>query len=159
MRMPSFLCNVVLCMLSLTAVAMAEAVPRRCLELPPSEGNPRNSEGSFVALKDGRIMYIYSRYNGKGGDDADPADLAARYSADGGETEDRIVVKNEGRMNVMSVSLLRLMDGRIALFYLRTNSYYEELPYVRYSSDEGETWTEPVPCVLEPNGYYLTTCP
>ncbi len=155
-----FFCHMFWCMLSTAAmaVAAAEAVPHRCLELPPGEGNPRNSEGAFLALKDGRILYIYSRYNGKAGDDADPADLAARYSSDGGETwtqKDEIVVKNEGGMNVMSVSLLRLMDGRIAFFYLRTNTYYEELPYVRYSSDEGVTWTEPAPCVLEPNGYYV----
>ncbi len=95
------------------------------LELPAGPGNPRNSEGSFVALKDGRILFAYSRYRGAM-DWADhaTADIAARTSADGGRTwsqDDRIIVPNEGRLNVMSASLLRLADGRVALFYLRKN--------------------------------------
>jgi len=48
--------------------------------------------------------------------------LAARYSDDGGRSwtdEDVVVVENEGGMNVMSVSLLRLQNGDIAFFYLR----------------------------------------
>ena len=28
------------------------------LELPPVKGNPRNSEGAFIELKDGRIMLV-----------------------------------------------------------------------------------------------------
>lgn len=35
--------------------------------------------------------------------------------------DDTEVVPNEGAMNVMSVSLLRLQDDSIALFYLRKN--------------------------------------
>ena len=34
-------------------------------DLPHGVGNPRNSEGSFVRLQDGRILFVYSRYNGK----------------------------------------------------------------------------------------------
>ena len=83
----------------------------RTLELPPGAENPRNSEGSFVSLKDGRILFVYSHYTAGSGGDHDPAHLAGRYSSDGGRTwttEDRVIVENEGGMNVMSVSLLRL---------------------------------------------------
>ena len=38
---------------------------RPALELPPGPGNPRNSEGDFIELKDGRVLYAYSRFNGK----------------------------------------------------------------------------------------------
>lgn len=55
------------------------------LSLPPSHGNPRNSEGDFIKLKDGRIMFIYSRYVGTSSSDHAPAYLAARFPADGGK--------------------------------------------------------------------------
>lgn len=35
------------------------------LQLNPGENNPRNSEGDFVRLKDGRIMFIYTHFTGK----------------------------------------------------------------------------------------------
>ena len=31
------------------------------LNLSPGENNPRNSEGDFVRLKDGRIMFVFSQ--------------------------------------------------------------------------------------------------
>ena len=97
----------------------------RTLVLMPGPGNPRNSEGDFVQLKDGRILFVYSHfYDGRGGDH-DPAVLTARYSRDGGRTwttEDTPVIGNESGQNVMSVSLLRLQDGRIALSYTRKHS-------------------------------------
>jgi hypothetical protein len=128
------------------------------LELPASPGNPRNSEGSFVALADGRILFAYSRYRGER-DWADhaTADIAARVSADGGRTwseEDRILVPNEGRCNVMSASLLRLADGRIALFYLRKNGLRDCRLWMRTSTDEAATWSEPVLCIPAP-GYFV----
>ena len=57
-------------------------------------------------------------------------------------------------MNVMSVSLLRLNDGRIALFYLRKNSTSSCIPYLRISTDETATWSEPIRCI-ETDGYYV----
>ena len=50
----------------------------RPLLLRWTDSNPRNSEGSFVKLQDGRILYIYSHFVG-GGWDESPAYLAARY--------------------------------------------------------------------------------
>lgn len=34
------------------------------LRLVPGPDNPRNSEGSFITLKDGRILFIYSHFTG-----------------------------------------------------------------------------------------------
>ncbi len=149
------LCCAVAC---LSLCSMGTDVPRRVCELKSGPGNPRNSEGSFVDLKDGRIMFVFTRMNSTEGGDHGSADLAARYSSDGGETwtqECEIIVKNEGKRNVIEASLLRLQDGRIALFYLRDNSDFDERPYVRFSSDEGKTWTEPICCLAEPVGYYV----
>ncbi len=128
------------------------------LRLEPGPDNPRNSEGDFIALKSGRILFIYSRYFGQKGGDHSPAYLASRFSDDGGNTwssEDVKVVEREGTMNVMSVSLLRLKNGKIALFYLKKNSETDCIPMVRFSSDEAKTWTEPVACITDKQGYFV----
>jgi len=130
----------------------------RVLRLPPKEGNPRNSEGDFIWLKDGRILFIYTHFTGGGGDH-DRASLAQRVSSDGGVTwtaADTVVVAGEGSMNVMSVSLLRLTEDRIGLFYLRKNSLSDCRPVVRSSTDEGLTWGTPVDIIPESEvGYYV----
>ena len=124
--------------------------------LPPGPGNPRNTEGAFVTLRDGRILFAYSHFSGGGGDN-DAATIVGRFSSDGGRTwtaTDVPIVDREGDMNVMSVSLLRLQDGRIALFYVRKNSVSDCRPYLRYSSDEAKTWSEPVLCIRD-EGYFV----
>jgi hypothetical protein len=125
-----------------------------CLE--PGPGNPRNSEGDFINLKDGRILFVYSYFTAGTGDNAS-AFLAGRYSSDGGKTwtqKDVTILPNEGKMNTMSVSLLRLKNGKIAMLYLRKDS--EDLcePYIRFSDDEAQTWSDPVRCVIN-DGYYV----
>jgi len=122
----------------------------------PGPGHPRNSEGAFIQLKDGRILFAYSRFT-SGGGDSDHADIAGRYSSDGGETwtkDDVTLLGNEGGLNVMSVSLLRLADGRIAFFYLRKNATNDCIPYLRFSADEARTWSEPVRAIGE-KGYFV----
>lgn len=126
------------------------------LRLEPGENNPRNSEGDFIKLKDGKLLFVYTHFTESSGDYS-KAHLASRVSADGGKTwspEDKIVLENEGGINVMSVSLLRLQDGRIALFYLRKNSHTDCIPMMRVSSDETLTWSEPVECVSD-TAYYV----
>lgn len=124
--------------------------------LPPGRGNPRNTEGAFVTLRDRRILFAYTRFTGGGGDD-DEATIVGRYSKDGGrtwETEDHPIVDREGARNVMSVSFLRLRDGRIALFYLRKASTRDCRPYLRCSTDEGRSWSDPTLCIAD-NGYFV----
>ena len=124
--------------------------------LPPAVNNPRNSEGDFLPLKNGILMFVYSRFTGGSADDA-RADLAAIYSGDRGTTWSlryEPVLENEGKKNVMSVSLLRLSEGEIAMFYLRKNSSTDCLPMMRLSTDEGRGWNDAVPCIGE-EGYYV----
>ncbi|GAB3912034.1 hypothetical protein GCM10028803_54640 [Larkinella knui] len=134
------------------------AEKRLVLQLNPSPGNPRNSEGDFVTLKDGRILFIYSRFAGTSSSDFAAATLVGRYSGDGGKTwtpEDHPIVSNDGGMNVMSVSLLRLNDGRIALFYARKNAIDDCIPMMRISTDEAATWSEAIPCITDRKGYFV----
>ena len=130
----------------------------KTLELAPGPDNPRNSEGAFLPLNDGRLMFAYSRYTGTSKSDHATADIAARYSFDNGATwtgSDEIIVKNEGALNVMSVSLLRLQSGEIALFYLLKNSLSDCRPVMRRSFDEGKTWSAPVECITDEIAYYV----
>ena len=127
------------------------------LTLAPGDGNPRNSEGDFIQLEDGRVLFVYTHFTGGGGDHS-TAHLAGRYSSDGGRTwtnEDAVILPNEGGMNVMSVSLLRLEGDPIALFYLRKNATDDCRPIVRFSTDDAKTWSEPTLCIDEPVGYYV----
>ena len=128
------------------------------LQLPPSEQNPRNSEGDFIRLEDGRILLVYTHFTSGAADHA-TAFLAGRISDDSGKTwseQDTTVLANEGDQNVMSVSLLRLQDGRIALFYARKNSSEDCRPCVRFSDNEAKTWSEPIVCIPDAElGYYV----
>lgn len=130
----------------------------RVLIIPRGPDNPRNSEGDFITLKDGRILYVYSHYTGDSYMDDAPAFLAGRYSSDNGKTwtsTDQRIVEQEGKLNVMSVSLLRLKNGEIALFYLKKDSPEDCMPMVRFSSDEGKTWTAPRECITDRKGYFI----
>jgi hypothetical protein len=132
--------------------------PRMVLRLPPSDNNPRNSEGDFINLKDGRILFVYSHYTGDSGSDHAPAYLAGRHSSDGGRTwtdHDEVILPNEGGLNVMSVSLLRLQNDDIALFYLRKNSTEDCIPMMRISEDEAKSWSDPIPCITDKEGYFV----
>ena len=128
------------------------------LDLVPGPLRTRNSEGDLIRLKDGRILFSYTRFTSGTGQDHDAADIVARESADGGRTwssEDRVLVRNEGGLNVMESSFLRMKDGSLGLFYLRKNSNEDCRPVLRRSSDEGQTWSEPVVCVPDAQvGYY-----
>jgi hypothetical protein len=126
------------------------------LVIEPGKENPRNSEGDIIELKDGRLCLIYTRFTGGGGDHA-AADLAMRISGDDGRSwsDDRIVVKRPGGLNVMSVSLLRLANGQVALFYLRKTSVEDCRPLICLSTDEADTWSKPSVCITDEVGYYV----
>lgn len=126
------------------------------LRLEPGENNQRNSEGDFIQLKNGKILFVYTKFTGGTGDHAS-AHLASRFSDNGGMTwskQDQVVLQNEGDMNIMSVSLVRLDTQKIGLFYLRKNSTKSCIPHLRISEDEGITWSDPICCIQE-DGYYV----
>jgi sialidase-1 len=153
---PTCLALATLLLIAAIRLAAAEG-PTKDVLLPPGPKNPRNSEGDFIQLRDGRMLFVYTHFLGGGGDHS-AAHLAGRYSSDAGLTwtkEDATIVANEGGWNVMSVSLLRLADGRIALFYLRKNSLNDCRPWLRISDDEAETWSEPKLCIDDEVGYYV----
>jgi hypothetical protein len=126
------------------------------LVIEPTKEQPRNSEGDIIQSKDGRLCLVYSRFT-SGTRDHSAADLAMRTSQDNGKTwtNDRILVPNEGECNVMSVSILRLRNGELLLFYLRKEARLRSCStYVRRSTDELETLSPPVRVTLL-EGYHV----
>ncbi|MCE5251937.1 glycoside hydrolase [bacterium] len=126
------------------------------LRIDPTPEYPRNSEGSFVTLGDGSILYAYTQFYG-GAADHGAARIAGIESRDGGATwsaKPRVIVENYGDQNVMSVSFLRLRSGKIALFYIVKNSFHDCRPCMQVSTDEGKTWSEPR-MLFETPGYFV----
>lgn len=132
---------------------------RIILDLPPGENNPRNSEGAFITLKNGTIMFAYSRYDGDKGNDDASAYVAALYSYDGGESfkDERILfIKEEhGAKNLMSESIVRLDEDTIAFFYMVRMGFHDLRAVIRISKDEGQTFSAANYCINYP-GYFVT---
>ncbi|MBE6892215.1 MAG: exo-alpha-sialidase [Ruminococcaceae bacterium] len=144
--------------------------------LPPTKGNPRNSEGDFIRLKDGRIMFAYSYYHDVSDEnDSSPCDIRCLISDDDGRTfhadsDDglpRLLVSASkyGVDNIMSVSLCRMNNGDIGLFYMVKHRLEEQedgehilsSDYVlARSSDEGVSfYTEKSILPRRYPGYYV----
>ena len=123
---------------------------------PTGPGNWRNTEGSFLRLKDGAVMYAYSCYGNSGADDG-VASIAAVRSPDEGNHfgEWEILLGQKGQENLMCPSLMRMQNGDLGMFYLfrpRAGAG-ASVRFVR-SADEGKTWTEPI-SVTSPDEYVV----
>lgn len=129
--------------------------------LPTGENNPRNGEGAFLRLKNGSILYAYSAYYGMDYHDDCSANINGIMSADEGETwsAPRVLLRcPSDQENYMSVSLLRMENGEIGLFFIHTQPY-NNTSICRYrlarSADEGETWSAPIECINDRNRYIV----
>jgi predicted neuraminidase len=132
-------------------------IGKHILDLAPAPENKRNSEGSFLKLNNGDILFVYSRFLSTTAFDHGDCDLYGMISNDGGESFGEIfpVVKHEDMDadNVMSVSLLRMQNGDVGLFYLK-KKHNQCIPYIIRSSDEGKTWSKPIRTLME-DGYFV----
>lgn len=118
----------------------------------PEGDAARFSEGAFIRLRSGQILFVFSRFRHSFHDNAQ-SDLYACVSDDEGETfsspELFLPASLYGVKNVMSVSLLRMKNGDLGVFYLvkhpedGTNSYH-----LSRSLDEGKTFYRHIPVSL-----------
>ena len=134
-------------------------------ELPRGANNPRNSEGDFAVLRNGDILFAYSRYHGTHlGDDA-PCNIAGIVSHDDGKTFEPLAhllarASDHGVRNLMSVSFYRMPDGTLCLGYLCKNAP-ESTYYMRRATDGNETvfgCPEPVIPTKENVFYVVNNC-
>ena len=127
------------------------------MDLPPTPENNRNSEGAFIPLKNGNILFVYSRYGSGGLKDGSPADLYGILSEDNGETFSKpfpvLTRQALGADNIMSVSLERMKNGDIGMFFLYKKDADCLCCFTR-SSDEGRSWSNPVLCGPD-KGYFI----
>ena len=131
--------------------AVAKGGPTIRVYLPPGPGNPRNSEGAFVPLKDGRVLFVYTHFTGGGADHA-AAHLASRSSGDGGKTwtdEDEVVLPNEGEAE-RHVGVAAPAAGRRDRPVLPPQERPDDCRlYLRISADEAKTWCAPTLCIAD----------
>lgn len=122
-------------------------IGREVLFLNSKEGNPRNGEGTFLRLKSGAILFVYSKFSGNDWNDECAADIAALTSYDEGETwvDDRIIFRHDDdSRNYMCPSLIRMNNGDVGLVFLKKFRKNEgSIPCFSRSSDEGKTFTIP----------------
>ena len=117
-------------------------------------GNLRNSEGSVVELRDGRLLLAYTHFYADA-DDFGAGDIRGKLSEDGGRTWSApfLIEPNTARTNVGRLGLLRipgLFDGYreqadcLAHIYVELNQFYANRILFKTSIDEGGTWSTPV---------------
>jgi len=150
-----FLSVAVLALAVAAGSARAAALPAPH-DLDPTPEHPRSTEGGFVTLKSGRILFEYSQFS-EGQHDYSPSAIARIYSDDQGRTwsKPEVVVPTGTYQNIMSVTLLRLASGKIARFYAVKKTMLRDChPVISLSSDEGQTWTEPR-LVTNAPGYFV----
>lgn len=131
---------------------------RRRFDLPPTPGNPRNSEGDFILSGD-KILFFWSRFEGTSPADHAKASIWCReLETDGsprGEARLAVSCEEDGAENIMSLSLLRMQNGDIGLFYFLRRNRGDGRLHLRRSADEGKTWSAPHPCTTG-KGHYVT---
>ncbi len=124
----------------------------------PNGFNNRNSEGAFIKLKNGNILFAYSRYGGNGCEDGSSADIYGSISSDMGETfcEPFLILSRDilNADNLMSVSFLRMENGDLGMFFLAKTDVVNCRSFFIRSTDEGITWSEPLLCSGN-EGYFV----
>ena len=140
-------------MLFAAAGAFAQALfeDATVVKMPKRDHGYRGMNGDMVQLKDGSLIYCYTRDG-----------IVAKKSTDKGKTWGRQFTlvpapKPPAKGCVAHPSFLRLKGGDILLSYIHSTHpatpYYANT-YYRRSADEGQTWTDQY--VLTPHpGYVL----
>ena len=138
---------------------MENTIGREVLFLHTDDKTPRNGEGTFLRLKNGSVLFVYTKFSGNDWFDDASADIAAVVSTDEGETwsAPRIIISHdETSKNVMCPSLVRMNNGDIGLLFLKKIKDCENaVPWFSRSSDEGETFSEPFRCIDDFENYYV----
>lgn len=132
--------------------------------LAPGKGNPRNSEGAFLTLDDGRIAFAFSRFTGDDFNDHAASNICVIYSDNDGDSWDTehietlVLAEEYGQQNAMSVSLVRMNNHDIGLFYgvKEDGGIRNRFLLRRYRGDFSHPCGEEVCCLPDKcPGYYV----
>lgn len=147
------------------------------LELLPETNNPRNSEGDFITLKNGKILFIYSHFSGTSGSvTQEPGVVELKdgaimmfirasggiqqlsYSKDKGETWSHIK-PSEIKSPVAPASITRIpSSGDLLLAWNNNGIDQKRTPLsIAISRDEGITWENIKNIENDPNGSFCYT--
>jgi hypothetical protein len=112
--------------------------------VPATDDFPRNGEGSMVLLQDRGILQLYGAQNGTG--DWAIGVIREIRSSDGGQTwsEPRTVFTDPER-SLFQPSLTRMANGDLGLTYTSLLPKLGAFKVFRHSTDDGQTWSDPVP--------------
>lgn len=132
--------------------------------------NPRNDHSQIFPLADGRLVAAWCEYYARSPEgvaawnatketrvrDDFPCRIVARVSTDTGRSwSGRFTLQeNTNERNVKQPNLVRLDSGEILFFYTAWESDIRRNIFMRRSSDEMESWTEPVQ-ITEPGFYCI----
>jgi len=161
---------------------MQDGLERQVLR-PLSTLNPKSTEGSGILRKDDSILLLWTEFldvnllpekdrpsfsplRRSAWTDDGYARISGAISKDGGKTwsAPRVYADDtDAKVNTMSPAITRLKDGRLLLAYSwrsggnHKDNYGPCARRVRFSSDEGATWSEPTP-ITPDDGTYHTGC-
>lgn len=130
----------------------------------PDTEHGRHSEGAFLRLNDGGILFAYTRYNGASAWDEAPSSIVAVKSYDEGltwtEPKEIFNAEKYGVKTIGSVSLLRMQNGDIGAFFLiDTNPGWTHHIIFARSNDEGESfYSEVKECTFDLYDGYFMLC-
>jgi hypothetical protein len=125
-------------------------------DIDPTPLHPRSTEGSFVTLKSGRILFDYSQFS-EGQHDHSPSAIAEIFSDDQGKTwsPPKVVIPTGRYQNIMSVSFVRLASGKLLRFHaVKKTKWLDCHAVMSVSTDEGVTWSEPK-LISDAPGYFV----
>ena len=140
---------------------MAESLEPICTYLATATPeHSRQTEASIVKLQDGRLFLAWTDFTTGDWQDHGSARIMGRWSKDNGTTwsDPVLLQENIGRLNVMIASLLQLPSGRILLCFHRKDVEMTECHLmVKWSDDNGKTWTPPIQVTYGHPGYWCGT--
>ena len=127
-------------------------------EIPVIKVGPDNSNGAFIRLDDGRILFAFNQDSSIFWKQASTG-ISAVYSPDGGHSwtqPEKLLFpeQTDAPIAILNPSFIRLRNGELAIFYCRGNAWVNELvPCMRTSPDEGHSWRDERVCV-DVSGYF-----
>ncbi|MCC7350429.1 MAG: exo-alpha-sialidase [Phycisphaerales bacterium] len=118
---------------------------------------PRSLPEAFFWKSNGDLAMLFDDQYG-GVDDEAASRLAFLISHDQGKTwgEEGVMFENDGLLCNVGPGILRLHSGKIAMAYMRQNSFTDMKIILRYGDESLKNWSDPI-CVTDAPGYHCAS--